>query len=433
MGPLGNIVQKELLEMFRDPKLLLGMILVPAIIFPMMGLAISSTQQATETAVKTSGVELYSQDASDGNATYTALLFSYLELNNLTVKNLTAPDTAAAVRRASDDGTVVLVAVPADFTENIGSLKNGTVEVYAIFRDFSIAESAVYAQVAAALDGFNSLLVAQRLHAAYPNESVVNLTFPLVTRSESVIKGRAYEADPAAVGSSVMMTSMAMPMMLMLLLIMAGQLAATSVAMEKEQKTLEVLLSLPVRRIYILIGKLSGVILVSLFATLSYLVGITFYFNSLGVGGRQVDLASLGLSPEPAGIALLAGTLLLSFISALSLAVLLSVFTKDVRSAQSLMGILYVPIMIPALILMFSPAASLPAAMQAVVYGIPFSYPVLASQALYTQHYLPVALGLVYQLAFAGAVLGLAARVFTTEKVLTAKLDLGKKKAPPQD
>jgi ABC-2 type transport system permease protein len=89
--------------------------------------------------------------------------------------------------------------------------------------------------------------------------------------------------------------------------------------------------------------------------------------------------------------------------------------------------------MIPALILMFSPAASLPAAMQAVVYGIPFSYPVLASQALYTQHYLPVALGLVYQLAFAGAVLGLAARVFTTEKVLTAKLDLGKKKAPPQD
>ena len=276
-------------------------------------------------------------------------------------------------------------------------------------------------------------MVADRLQQAYPNESVLNLTFPLVARSESVIRGQVHDADPDIVGRTVMGTTMVMPMMLMILLIMAGQLAATSVAMEKEQKTLEVLLSLPVRRINILIGKLSGVIVVSLFATLSYLAGFTFYFNSLGMGGAGGNMAELGLDPEPVGIALMGATLMLAFISALSLAVLLSVFTKDVRSAQSLMGILYLPILVPALILMFAPVGSLPAGMQAVLLAIPFSYPILASQALYTQQYLLVAFGVVYQALFTAAVLGLAARVFSTEKILTAKLEFGKKKRAPEN
>ncbi len=432
MGPLGNIIQKELMEMFRDPKLLLGMVLVPILIFPIMGVAISSSQEATEEALKTSGVSLSSQDASDGNGTYTALLYSYLELSNLSVKNLTAADTGEAVRKAADGGAIVLLAVPANFTENILELRYNTIGVYMIFRDYSLTEEAIYSQVSAALDGFNDLVVADRLQRAYPNESVLNLTFPLVARSESVIRGQVTGADPDVVGMTVMSSTMVMPMMLMMLLIMAGQLAATSVAMEKEQKTLEVLLSLPVRRINILIGKLSGVIVVSLFATVSYLVGFTFYFNSLGIGGERANLSSLGLSPEPLGMVLMGVTLLLSFISALSLAVLLSVFTKDVRSAQSLMGILYIPIMVPALILMFSPVGSLPAAMQAVVLAIPFSYPILASQALYTQQYLLVVVGVLYQALFTAAVLALAARVFATEKILTAKIGFGRRKRVPE-
>jgi ABC-2 type transport system permease protein len=432
MGPLGNIIQKELKEMFRDPKLILGMVLVPIIMFPIMGVAMSSSYEATQNAMRTSGVSLYSQDASDGNAGYTAFLCTYLELNNLTVKNLTAADTAEAVRKATDGGAVVLVALPANFTENIMALRYNTIGVYAIFRDFSMTEGAIYSQVVSVLDGFNNLVVADRLQNAYPNESVLNLTFPLVAKSESVIRGQVHDADPNVVGMTVVGSAMIMPLTLMLLLIMAGQLAATSVAMEKEQKTLEVLLSLPVRRINILIGKLSGVMVVSLFATVSYLVGFTFYFNSMGLGGGA-DLQALGLNPEPVGLMLLGTALLLSFISALSLAVLLSVFTKDVRSAQSLMGVLYIPIMVPALILMFAPVGSLPAGLQAVVLAIPFSYPILASQALYTQQYLLVAIGVAYQALFTAAVLGLAARIFSTEKILTAKLEFGKKKKAPEN
>lgn len=432
MGPLGNIVQKELMEMVRDPRLLFGMLIVPILIFPIMGVAISSSEEATRNAMKTTGTAVYNEDEAVGNTSYSASLVAYLELSNLTLKNVTAPDAAHALKKAVDSGAMVLLVIPRNFTKNILELNSSTVGVYAIFRDFSMTEGAVYGQVSAALDNFNQLLVATRLHEAYPDQSVVNLTFPLVQKSESVIKGVPKGEDPNIVGRAVLGSSIMMPMTLMILLIMAGQLAATSVAMEKEQKTLEVLLSLPVRRINILIGKLSGVLVVSLFATVSYLVGFTFYFNSLGVGG-QADLKGLGLSPEPAGLMLLGATLLLSFVSALSLAVLLSVFTKDVRSAQSLMGVLYIPVMIPALILMFSPVTALPAGMQAVVLAIPFSYPIIASQALYTQQYLLVSIGIIYQAVFTAAVLALAARVFSTEKILTAKIEFGKKKRIPEN
>jgi ABC-2 type transport system permease protein len=432
MGPLGNIVQKELKEMFRDPKLLLGMVLVPIIIFPIMGVAISSSNEATQNALKTTGTAVYSEDEAVGNISYSASLVAYLEYSNLTVKNLTATDVAHAVKMAVDSGATVLLAIPANFTRDILELNSSTVGAYAIFRDFSMTESAVFGRVSNALDNFNQVVVATRLHEAYPNQSVVNLTFPLVKKSESVVKGVIKHADPSAVAAAVLGSTLLMPMTLMLLLIMAGQLAATSVAMEKEQKTLEVLLSLPVRRINILIGKLSGVMVVSLFATVSYLVGFTFYFNSLGVGGRA-NLSEMGLNPEPVGIVLLGLTLMLAFISALSLAVLLSVFTKDVRSAQALMGVLYVPIMVPALILMFSPVGALPAAMQAVVLAIPFSYPIIAAQALYTQQYLLIAIGVIYQAFFTAAVLALAARMFSTEKILTAKLEFGKKKRAPEN
>jgi ABC-2 type transport system permease protein len=432
MGPLANIVQKELMEMFRDPKLLLGMIIVPMLIFSIMGAAIGSTREAAQKGVSTATVGFFSMDGNDGNGTYSGLLERYMGMSNITCRNITAVDAAEAVRKASDGGDIALLVVPANFTENIASLKSSTVDMYGILRDFSMTEGAVHQRVSSALEGFNQWMVSQRLQQAYPNESAVNLTLPLVARNLSIIKGEPKNIDPNLVGAAIVGATISMPMAMMILLIMAGQLAATSVAMEKEQKTLEVLLSLPVRRINILIGKLSGVIVVSMLATVSYLVGFGFYFQSFGVSAGNVDLAALGLSPTPLGISLLAVSLMLSFVSALSLAILLSVFTKDVRSAQSLMGVLYIPIMIPALVLMFAPINTLPGALQAAVLAIPFSYPIIASQALYTQQYLYVILGIVYQAIFTAGVLAVAARIFSTEKIMTARLSFGKKKPGEQ-
>jgi len=153
-------------------------------------------------------------------------------------------------------------------------------------------------------------------------------------------------------------------------------------------------------------------------------------FTSIG-GGSQLDLASVGLSPDMTGYALLAASLFLSIISALALAVLLAAYTKDVRSAQSLLGVLFLPIFIPAFLLMFAPVEILPGGLQAIIYAIPFSYPSIASKALYTKEYTVVALGVLYQLIFTATVLFIAARLFASEKIMTARLRFKKEKKAP--
>jgi ABC-2 type transport system permease protein len=135
------------------------------------------------------------------------------------------------------------------------------------------------------------------------------------------------------------------------------------------------------------------------------------------------------MAPEPLGYVLLAASLFLSLLAALALAVLLAAYTKDVRSAQSLLGVLFLPIFLPAFVLMFAPLEIMPVAFQGTIYAIPFSYPILASKALYTKEYLAVALGIAYQAAFSVAAVGLAGRLFASEKILTARLRIGRKRS----
>jgi ABC-2 type transport system permease protein len=347
---------------------------------------------------------------------------------SLTIQGDVPNETGEAVRWCMDNGFDTLVVIPANFTEAIEGGASARVEIYQVLTYYGLSEAAGAQRAANAVSAFNDLLIAQRLQQSYHNSSYADLLAPAAVHSSSVIHGQVEDVQPELVVTTMLTTSTTMPVVIMLLIIMAGQLAATSVAMEKEQKTLEVLLTLPIRRINILLGKLAGVVVVSLIATLSYVAGFGYYMSSFTEGADSIDLAAIGLAPDMAGYALMVVSLFLSFIAALSLAVLLAAYTQDVRSAQSLMGILYVPVMMPAVVLMMAPIEILPAALQGVLYAVPFTYPILAAKALYTHEYWLVALGIVYQVAFTAIVLYLAARMFSTEKVLTAKLEFGKKK-----
>ena len=59
------------------------------------------------------------------------------------------------------------------------------------------------------------------------------------------------------------------------------QIAATSVAVEKEEKTLETLLTVPVDRFAILMGKLSSTIIVSGVAALTIMIGYNYMLGSM--------------------------------------------------------------------------------------------------------------------------------------------------------
>jgi ABC-2 type transport system permease protein len=136
----------------------------------------------------------------------------------------------------------------------------------------------------------------------------------------------------------------------------------------------------------------------------------------------------LGLVPSVGGYALLGISLFFTLLSALALAVVMSAFSENVRGAQALVGYIYPLIFLPAMALIYLDVNSLPLALKAVFYAIPYSHPILASKAVVTGDYGTVVFGIVYVAIFTVVIMYIASRLFATEKILTAKLRLGKGK-----
>jgi ABC-2 type transport system permease protein len=159
----------------------------------------------------------------------------------------------------------------------------------------------------------------------------------------------------------------------------------------------------------------------------SVLTGVTANIN--------IDLASLGLAPSFLGYLLLGVSLFVTMLSALALAVILSAFAEDVRSAQSFVGYIYPFIFLPAFALMYVDINTLPYAFKLVLYAIPYSHPVIASRAITMGDYWTAALGIIYVSVFTIVVMYAASRLFATEKILTAKLKLkwGKRGRKPTE
>jgi len=155
-----------------------------------------------------------------------------------------------------------------------------------------------------------------------------------------------------------------------------------------------------------------------------YMVSFTEAFPSQA----GVDLASLGLAPTVLGYIVLGTSLFISLLSVLALAIAISSFAEDVRSAQAMVGYLYIIIFIPMIFLMYSDINAFPLALQLALFALPFTHPMLASRAAFTEQYTTAVLGIVYVSVFTVVVLYIAAQIFTTEKILTMRLRLGRRK-----
>jgi ABC-2 type transport system permease protein len=227
-----------------------------------------------------------------------------------------------------------------------------------------------------------------------------------------------------------------LPLMVMMMVIFAIQMAATSIALEKEQKTLETLMTLPVGRLTILAGKLTGSVVIAIAGSISYMIGFSYYTASafsFAPQATSVDMGGAGIGIQPIGYALLGIVMFVTLVSALALAISLAVFTDSVRSAQSLTGVLIVPLIIPAMILMFSDLEMLPPTIQWIMLAIPYTHTMLATKAALLGNYWIILRSIAYISVFTLVVLWVAAKIFSTERIITSRFTnfrFGKKKQP---
>ncbi len=409
-----TIFIKELKELIRDPKILIGIIIIPLIMFPALGAVLGYAQQsAIEQAQKT---KLLILDNDNGNWSQTLIAYLVATGTKPTILNNLSPQQLVDQGLLATNNATQFIEIPPGFSENMtkhltqNTTITATVNVYGEF-----TMGGVFSNIGAA--GVNSIIYSFNRDVA-PDA--------LKTTQSSIIKGEIQtNVDPTMLSQLLLSQSIILPITIMILLTYSMQIAATSVAMEKEEKTLETLLTVPVDRFAILMGKLSSSAIVAGVGALTYLVGYSYLLGSVLSGvstGSTIDLVALGLVPSTLGYTLLGVSLFVTLLAGLALAVIMSAFAEDVRGATALVGYIYPLIFIPSLALIYLDVNTLPIALKAVLFAIPFSQPVIASKAVIIGDYLTAGLGIIYVTAFTIAVMYVASRLFATEKILTAKL-----------
>ena len=427
MNKFMTILVKEMKDLLRDPKILIGMIVVPLVMFPALGFMFRAGIESVESETEMGVIDFDRGEFSE-------VFITTLE-NDPGVKlyNVTSTTVEEAVNEAEGADVKILLVIPEGFTSSIEDTRGAEIEVYALVKGLGISEIISTARVDEVLGRISRQMSETMIQNKIPGINPENVLTPIKTKGFTVVKGKTVAVPPALIANLINSQSFIVPVILMMMIMFVAQMAATSMATEKENKTLETLLTLPVSRISILAGKMGGTAVISVIASVAYIIGFSFYMGSFQMGPEiPISLEDIGLTITPLGFGLLAISIFMAVLAALSLAMILAVFTQDVRSAQSLVSFTIMPLVFPAMILIFADLNSLPTAFKYVLLALPFSHPTIAAKAVILGDYGIVLGGIAYLAVFTLGVLYIAARMFSTERVVTAKITFGRKPKRPQ-
>jgi len=187
--------------------------------------------------------------------------------------------------------------------------------------------------------------------------------------------------------------------------------------LEKESKTLETLLTLPVRRSHIVIGKIVGSALVGVIMAAIYMIGFSRYMSSFQIS--DVNLGDFGLTLGMHDYLLVGISLFVALLAGLSLCIVLGTFAKDYRSAQTLIFPITALAMISMFMIMFKDFDTLPAVLRVLLFAIPFSHPMMAMRSLMLDNYALVIGGIAYAAVFTAVMVAVAVRIFSSDRLLT--------------
>lgn len=352
-----------------------------------------------------------------------------LASSDLDVATTTAPRESVLARARAELVNTVIV-LPEGTGARLDAQDSTPVEVYSVVRGFSATQAMKELKLKELFSRLNSRIARAAVSRALPGRDPQNVIAPLRLRQFTVLRDRIAEGDPDAL-TGVVMSLMLIPMVLLMIIIYVSQMIAASIGQEKENKTLETLLTVPISRMTIVIGKMLGAVVVALVTTLIFFGAFSYYAGaftameappSSGLGTGMVG--QLGLVLTPGALLLVAATLLLGIICALSLATLLAVFAEDARSAQAIIAPVMIFCLLPYFMTIFFDIAAMSLPMKLLLYANPFSYPFLAPRAAVFHEYGPVLWGCLYMAGFAAVMMAIAARIFTTDRIITAKLRL---------
>jgi len=338
------VFRKEVIDYARDRRTLLTSLLVGPLFGPILfGFVINlSIERSLKGATETTEVPVI-------GAEFAPNLVRYLASQR--IEAVDGPADLDAAKAAVETGThdVVLI-IPEGFGERLGAGEPARVEMVSDLANSAGEREA--RRLRRVLERYNAELGAMRL--------IARGVSPFVMRPVSV--DEVDVSTPS--GRSALLLGMLSYFFVFSLLIGGMNLAIDSTAGERERGSLEPLVSLPVRRETVMLGKIA--------ATCMYmLIALTLSLSAFVVALGFLPLQSLGMTPNfGPGTVLFAVILFLPFsLLGAAMMTLVASFTKSYKEAQSWVSMLLfaptVPILIvsiltlrPRLEFMFIPSLS---------------------------------------------------------------------------
>jgi len=429
VNALTTLIVKEVKELLRDPKILVGTVLMPIIMFGLLGTIFNFSISSARESFENVSIIVVDKDNGAVSNAFRKFIENYPAAK---INALYVDDLKIAFERLKSANASGIILLPEGLSQNISRGVHGEILSYISLGSLSIAEQGKAATFQSILESFNKVFSLQIISSSIPSMDPNFVSSPIVGGYYTYFRGKVLNVSPQLITGTLYLQIMMMPIIIMIMLFSAMTMASTAIAIEKETKTLETLLTLPVNRITILVGKLSGSLFVAILGTIAYLFGFNYYMSSL-TGGfieqQNISLSELGINITPLGYILMGIVFFISIVAALAIAVSFSVFSEDVRSAQASISYILIIILVPTLILMFLDINTLPLAGQILIYLIPFTHTIVASKSIMLGEYSTTLLNIGYLSLFTAVVLYVAAKLFTTEKIFTTKISFKRKKS----
>lgn len=327
MKTVATVFRKELLDTVRDRRTLMFMIVIPLLLFPVLFKIIFSVQESHMKQAKEKQLRVAVYDR--GNAAELVDMLSGRDDMKI-VADVPLDSVRAFIRRDLLDCAFV---IDDDFDDRVAGLEPGRIDVYYMSTD---DQNIIINRLTGLLDDYEDRILESRFERLELDEDVVH---GVDIRKHNVASMK--EQFGKQVGGFL-------PYIFILFCFMGAMYPAIDLgAGEKERGTLETLLTAPVNRFHILLGKFGVVVLTGIMSAIVSMAG-------LYIGLRQ----SKELPPEifETIVRILGADTILTIFSLLipltvffaGILLSVSLSARSFKEAQSLITPLNLAVIIPA-------------------------------------------------------------------------------------
>ena len=363
-----------------------------------------------------------------------AALSASLEKNGYRVERaqLSGPEEALASPAYAEDA--LFLVLPAGMQKAVDAGTRPEVAFYARFRK---ALSGMDAAMSASRMGkikarVNDVLSDYAIKIRAPAADPAFLKYPAEAAEFVVLGGSVARISVAQVAAFAQSQTYFFPIAVFFIVVIAAQMVMTAVASEKENKTLETLLSSPVDRRLLVISKLSASVCIALMFSGAYMLGMRSFMSGItGAAGLSTAspataaLEKLGMLISPQGYLLIGLSVPFCILCALAIAFILGALSEDVKSIQAMMTPLMMMLMLSYLLPLFVDLPSASLGVRLLLYAIPFTHAFIAPQNIMSGDVAGVWWGIAYQAAVFLVFVTAAGKLFSGESLLTLKLRFG--------